>query len=706
MELSKFVKDLPLDLNVLDHDPELQLLKLYAYNAYYGADEIHTEDVNDRCTYLRKNGQGIDGIFLNETQEENTIELLFSYFVGEGKFAIATAMNALSYLSVILEDVNNGLYVSGNKTAENLLKADLSDSESKVVILKVITDYTPDATEKYKLQKLIANYNVSAKGLNVSCVIVFGDDIEAEVDSNIAPYDWVNFDKLILDKNDNYLRYGDNSIVCNISALSLKKLWKKEGKKGLLAMNLRYYIKSKNIDSNIEDSITYDYDEFWYLNNGIIIVCNDYKIVDNELRLTEFSIVNGGQTSRMIGEIPFENDFFVCCKVIKNTFEDAGTKNLFISKVAEATNTQKPIKSKDIIANRIEQRNLKTLMSENKIFIEIKRGEKFDHAKYPEPWQRTKNNELAQDLYSFVYMEPGPSRNNVSTILSNNDKYKKIFTNNSYEFAFLRDVLILEKAYREYSKRISKDPDVDNNKKGLVKNGMYYCLATIGYLLKMLYNPEFKNNMVKYRNTQSLYELYSSVLAFNRGFFDTNTAYKLRSIFLFDLFDYVFSNFILAEFIMARESNPVLAYSNWTKTNVGFNLIRQRINSQIFDLKDESVLKYVSKFVVKPTQEEINKDIDSYVDKVKENTKKLESKTSDGHTMSADDTQLRNKLMEYRLKYSLDHHISENKVFTDKQMEKIVREKPLTKRDLSKCISVSSLYYIGDDIIKIISETI
>ena len=58
-------------------------------------------------------------------------------------------------------------------------------------------------------------------------------------------------------------------------------------------------------------------------------------------------------------------------------------KNEFIAKVAEASNTQKPIKAKDIIANRIEQRNLKTMLAENKVFIEVKRGEKCFHEQYP-----------------------------------------------------------------------------------------------------------------------------------------------------------------------------------------------------------------------------------------------------------------------------------------------------------------------------------
>ena len=704
MDIKKYICDLPSDLNVAGHEPELQLLKLYAFNSYYNADELHTEEVNDRCTYFRKNGFGIDGVFLNDTLEDNTIELIFSYYVGDSKFAIGTAANALICMQNILDDVSKGIFTSGNRQAENLLKDYLLDSESKTVALKVITDYEPTSDEKYQFKKVISNYDLKVKGLKISCDIVFGDDVEVEIESNKAPFDWVEQDKLIMDKPNNFLTYKDGSLVCNVSAKSIKELWAREGKRGLLAMNLRYYIKSKNIDQKIEDSMTFDYEDFWYLNNGIIIVCNDFNMVNNELRLSQFSIVNGGQTTRMIGEIPFENDFFICCKVIKNEFETSEDKNRFISKVAEATNTQKPIKPKDIIANKIEQRNLKSLMSENNIFIEIKRGEKFNHDVYKEPWQRTKNNELAQDLYSFVYMEPGPSRNSVSTMLSNNDKYNKIFVNHKYKFPFLKDLIILEKAYREYAKAISKDDMEDPTKKGLVKNGMFYCLATIGYILKLIYNKEYRENMYKYRNNDAMFQLSSTILAFNHGFIDEKISYKKFSLLARDLFDYIFSNLIKPEFDVARESNQSLAYSNWTKQNTGFNLIRKRIGAYLFDNKQTFILDYVKKFFVSIDEEQENLNIDYYVDNVKVVSKKITPKTSEGQEMNEDDVGLRNALMEYRLKYSLSHHIGENKVFTDKQLEKMVFLKPLTKAELSKCVSDSTSYYCGDDLLKIVGE--
>lgn len=708
MDLYNYLSTGPEELELTGHTQDYQLLKVYAYNAYFNADINNTEDVNNGCTYCRDQFKGIDGIYINQTLEENTIECLYSYVINSGTFDLANVYNTLGKISAEIKNVKNNRFV-GNKKADDLLKEYLEESENKKIIIRVITDYIcEDEKEKYELNKKIENYVVSVPGLNVTSVIQFGDDIIATIESNRSPYDYVEKNKLILDSSNNFLKFGDHSIVCNISAKSLKELWKKEGTKGLLAMNLRYYIKSTNIDDKIENSIMYEGDNFWYLNNGIIIVCNDYNVVGNEVRLKQFSIVNGGQTTRMIGETPFDDDFFICCKIIKNTFESNEDKNKFISQVAEASNTQKPIKAKDIIANRVEQRNLKTLLSENNIFIEIKRGEKCDQEKYKEVWQRTKNNELAQDLYSFVFMEPGPSRNSVSSLLSNNEKYNIVFKDHKYSIQFIKSLLFLEKAYKDYQKKINKIEDKDENtaiKKGIVKNGQWYFLATIGYILKLYYNPEFKNCMCKYQNNEGMYPLYSSELAFDHSFIDESTSYKDFKKQSYELFDNVYLHFIKNEFECAREKNPVLAYSNWTKSNTGFNEIRISINGRIFYQKDESRISSVTKFFAEIDEETKNKNIDMYVDLCKAN-KKIKAKNSSNFELNDLDKSLRDNLMIYRMNYCNKNHIRESKVFTDKILDKIVMEKPTTIEQLKLLLCDESKYYCGKDILNIILKSI
>ncbi|MFA6755360.1 MAG: AIPR family protein [Bacilli bacterium] len=696
--IENFDKDFARISNVFDLDKKVfayKLLVLFAYNYYYSADEINTDDVLDNVCYDRQNDNFLDGVFINSNNDEDTYEFLMVYDVQNDLFDFFELQRRINFVGGLIDNAAKKIFRQNQEVTQKIRTALDNDDEIDKFAIRIITNFVPNEKERFEYQNKIGKLEFAK---NVPCTISFGDDIKLAIDSNVEPFDCVKKGTFVLDKPNNFLSYGNDSVVCNISAQSLKKLWETDGKRGLLAMNLRYYIKNENIDNKIIDSIFYKSNYFWYYNNGIIIVCDDYNFDGNELLLKNFSIVNGGQTSRMIGEIPFENDFFIVCKVIKNTFSNEQEKNEFIAGVAEASNTQKPIKAKDVIANRVEQRNLKTLMQNNDVFIEIKRGEKYDHNVYKEPWQRTKNNELAQDLYSFVFMNPGTARNNVSKLLQNNSFYKNLFVTHQYCFDFLKDVLFIEKTFKEYQKAIKKtctEPD----KEGLVKNGLYYCMGIIGYFLKLEYNPEFKHDMLINRNNNSKKEKTLGELAFNHKFIDVD--YKIFKTKSFELYDFLFTNILVPLYRSIREANPALVYSNFTKTNSNFeNFVLVNINADIFNYKSEDKLNYVSGFFMKIDEEQTNKNIDLYVDYCKSNV----SKSGENDELTEKEKDVYNALLTFRLEYSAAKGLKENFIMTDKQIDKIVRLKPQTIDDLKPLIKPATAHYIGEKILSIIQE--
>jgi hypothetical protein len=106
-----------------------------------------------------------------------------------------------------------------------------------------------------------------------------------------------------IDSSNNFITFGDEkSMIVNISAKSLKRIYELYYYRGLFAQNLRYYVKNAKVDANIVESIQSFPDNFWYYNNGIILICDDYIIQDNSILLSNFSIINGGQTTKLIGE--------------------------------------------------------------------------------------------------------------------------------------------------------------------------------------------------------------------------------------------------------------------------------------------------------------------------------------------------------------------------------------------------------------------
>ena len=185
----------------------------------------------------------------------------------------------------------------------------------------------------------------------------FRSDIEAQIELCDNGKVCVDFDKITIDEKDNYLKYK-NSIIVNVSAVSLQELQNRR-RNGLLGMNLRYYVRKKDVDTGIEKSIQKEPENFWYKNNGILIICDDYKIDLKELKLWKFSIVNGGQTTNRIGRADIDKDFYLQCKVVKSEGNTAEERDRFALDIAEATNAQKPIKKADLKANTPEQIRLK-----------------------------------------------------------------------------------------------------------------------------------------------------------------------------------------------------------------------------------------------------------------------------------------------------------------------------------------------------------
>lgn len=85
----------------------------------------------------------------------------------------------------------------------------------------------------------------------------------------------------------------------------------------------------------------------WFKNNGITIICSSFRLDGKEVKLKDFSIINGGQTTYMIHKsknVSEELNFYLPCKIIKTIGDTEDDKSNFILEIAKATNSQKAIK--------------------------------------------------------------------------------------------------------------------------------------------------------------------------------------------------------------------------------------------------------------------------------------------------------------------------------------------------------------------------
>ena len=265
----------------------------------------------------------------------------------------------------------------------------------------------------------------------------------------------VSSEKIKIDKPNNYLEYESDAlkgIQCNALSTSIISLYNKYAGGGLFDLNIRKYIKNTLVDSGIKKTLDSDRENFWFLNNGIIIACTDFDVDGDTVRLQDFSIVNGGQTTTLIGTYKGTNtkEFYIPCKIVATKNE--ATASYFYTKIAEATNSQKPIYPRDLKSNSPEMVKLHNWLEQEGIWLEIKRGQKVKkNFKYI-----IKNDELGQILLSFVHQLPGTSRNGKKKIFDTAATYDKLFKNN-YEKdilqkGFIKDLIELDSRYSAIEK--------------------------------------------------------------------------------------------------------------------------------------------------------------------------------------------------------------------------------------------------------------
>lgn len=165
--------------------------------------------------------------------------------------------------------------------------------------------------------------------------------------------------KIIYDQNKaNLLEHsieGVSGVICTVPAKEIARIVLQHPT--VFDSNLRRFLGfggSASVNSAIKYSCSSAEDAplFWFLNNGLTIVCDNFEVhkdFDNPfIELDNIRIVNGCQTSTTITKTQQENALQQSTKVLVRIFK---TKSLSLSsKLLITTNTQNKITSRDLHA--------------------------------------------------------------------------------------------------------------------------------------------------------------------------------------------------------------------------------------------------------------------------------------------------------------------------------------------------------------------
>jgi hypothetical protein len=191
--------------------------------------------------------------------------------------------------------------------------------------------------------------------------------------------------------------------------------------------NVRIYLRQRSkINKSIKSTLlSEDNDKIFFFNNGITITCDRYVHPGTNrnapiIEISDLQIVNGCQTINALYEAFMEDptrfeDVTILCRIYET--DDVGLS----TRISEYTNSQNPVKSRDIRSIDDVQCLLEKQLALKEIFYERKKNQYLDKPKE----NRIDSEVLGQALCSFYNDMPVEAKNKKNTIFG--DNYEVIF---------------------------------------------------------------------------------------------------------------------------------------------------------------------------------------------------------------------------------------------------------------------------------------
>jgi hypothetical protein len=219
--------------------------------------------------------------------------------------------------------------------------------------------------------------------------------------------------------------------------------------------NVRIYLKQKSkINKNIKTTALSDENHrFFYFNNGITITCSVFKYVKGNrspvVDIKDIQIVNGQQTIHALREAFVDRDnAFESIDLLCRIYE---TKDKALStRIAEFTNSQNPVRGRDIRAIDYAQIKLEKEFEVLGLFYERKKNQ---YRAKPRV-SRVDSEKSGQVILAFYLDRPAEAKNKKSTIYS--DYYERIFDDTITAEKVLLPLRLFEKVEARKNDKVVK----------------------------------------------------------------------------------------------------------------------------------------------------------------------------------------------------------------------------------------------------------
>ena len=307
------------------------------------------------------NDGGIDSIFVS--RKHNKI------FVGQSKFSNSTGKGvALSEFNRFRDGVRNLINQKWTKTNENLhrfkgdIESALKDIDTSVVLVLAHTsaDNLSDHIDE-SLRTFLAEYNAFESFLTFE---QFRLNLATDVARRrLRPE---NIDGDILVKNFGIRKEPYKAVYGSVPAGDLIRLYSEHSQK-LFAENLRFAIEKSEVNDSIRGTASSEPENFWYFNNGVTIICDEFKkslaggssTDAGSFEVKRLNVINGAQTISSLARALAEGADLTTADILVRIIAIADTPDDFSNSVTTANNTQNDLSPVDFVAADQNQDRIK-----------------------------------------------------------------------------------------------------------------------------------------------------------------------------------------------------------------------------------------------------------------------------------------------------------------------------------------------------------
>ncbi len=430
------------------------------------------------------------------------------------------------------------------------LPVDFSDNKIRLFQSKYGTSHSIDAITKFKedvkrlLERDVTKMRpelahlvtmIREKNLKVECCYVTDQPVDYQDDAvdiidikKIIEILWGRIKKPAAGKKssiklEKMLRHGDTVL----GILKLRELtdFVTKNRDYVFESNIRQWMQFKtSVNKGLRDTLQNNPDKFYYYNNGITIVVEDFEeLGDNMLILHAPQIVNGAQTSNSVldhAKRTHNMEGFMTVTIIKA--DDEQEQN----NITKYRNSQNAVRGKDLVSLMDFHKSIKSQLKNSGYFYEIQAGS-FDTRTKSQQCEydgdETYNNYLPdnhkkvivakdaiQVLVAGIEQRPTEAYSSPAQFLPRGSKYDDVFNEN------LKDdyrLLLYPYLVKEYAKKTLK-----YGKQGGHKTKRYATLFYVAVYFRILHlkiletKGDFKRDIMKLEPVFRSFKLNNRIL--------------------------------------------------------------------------------------------------------------------------------------------------------------------------------------------------